>query len=252
MPEDSYSELDYVRVIDWPKRLEREWALFGPLFGAAPSRRLLDLGCGPGKHARFLASRGFEVVGVDASQRMLDVARADPLPPGVDFVLGDISRVGELVTGPFGGAICLGNTLPHVRDLTSLERLATGVRERLVPGAPWLMQILNYERIFNTQQRYLPPSFTREGEDEIIFFRVMTPQSDGEVVFSPCVLRYSSAGEPALQVVTSRNVRLRGWRHHELTSVLKGAGFANLETYGSYTGAPFVPLESSDLIVVAR
>ena len=33
----------------------------------APSRRVLDLESGTGEHARIVAAKGFEVVGIDAS-----------------------------------------------------------------------------------------------------------------------------------------------------------------------------------------
>jgi SAM-dependent methyltransferase len=39
-------------------------------------RRVLELGCGTGGHALPMCKRGFEVIGVDVSPRMLDVARA--------------------------------------------------------------------------------------------------------------------------------------------------------------------------------
>ena len=34
-----------------------------------PGMRVLDVGCGPGRHARALGEAGIEVVGVDISQR---------------------------------------------------------------------------------------------------------------------------------------------------------------------------------------
>ncbi|MGH3995293.1 MAG: class I SAM-dependent methyltransferase, partial [Pseudonocardiaceae bacterium] len=34
----------------------------------APGRRVLDVGCGTGRHAVALAQRGFDVVGVDVSR----------------------------------------------------------------------------------------------------------------------------------------------------------------------------------------
>lgn len=42
----------------------------GPLAGL----RIVDLGCGPGRHAIALADRGAEVVGIDVARRFLDVA----------------------------------------------------------------------------------------------------------------------------------------------------------------------------------
>src|ERR1700739_2190215 len=42
----------------------------------APPGPVADLGCGPGAHALALARRGYDVVGVDGSPRMVQVARA--------------------------------------------------------------------------------------------------------------------------------------------------------------------------------
>ncbi|HCH80516.1 MAG TPA: class I SAM-dependent methyltransferase, partial [Acidimicrobiaceae bacterium] len=49
-----------------------------------PGARILDVGCGPGRHAHELGRRGFVVHGVDISQTFIDVALADA-PPGVTF-----------------------------------------------------------------------------------------------------------------------------------------------------------------------
>src|SRR5436190_20872649 len=37
--------------------------------------RVLDLGCGPGRHSLFLQRKGFDVVGVDASPTQVALAR---------------------------------------------------------------------------------------------------------------------------------------------------------------------------------
>jgi SAM-dependent methyltransferase len=49
-----------------------------------PGQRVLDVGCGPGRHAHELARRGFCVHGVDISQTFVDLARADA-PAGATF-----------------------------------------------------------------------------------------------------------------------------------------------------------------------
>ena len=74
MPDDRYARFDYSRLIAWDERLNREWPLFEELFAKAPSNRILDLGSGTGEHARFLASKGFDVTGVDSSPAMLEKA----------------------------------------------------------------------------------------------------------------------------------------------------------------------------------
>ena len=54
--------------------------------------RVLDVGCGPGRHAHELARRGIEVVGVDISQRFVDLAR-EKAPAGATFERGDATAL---------------------------------------------------------------------------------------------------------------------------------------------------------------
>ncbi len=49
-----------------------------------PGMRVLDVGCGPGRHAYELARRGVIVHGIDISERFIELARADA-PPGATF-----------------------------------------------------------------------------------------------------------------------------------------------------------------------
>jgi SAM-dependent methyltransferase len=60
--------------------------------GLRPGSRVLDVGCGPGRHAHALAAQGIEVVGVDVSQRFVDLARQDA-PEGATFVRADARRL---------------------------------------------------------------------------------------------------------------------------------------------------------------
>src|SRR5262245_62311405 len=44
-------------------------------YGEGTVRSILDLGCGTGNHVLALAEKGYKLVGVDRSARMLDAAR---------------------------------------------------------------------------------------------------------------------------------------------------------------------------------
>lgn len=61
--------------------------------GLASGMRVLDVGCGPGRHAHALARCGIEVVGVDISERFVELARRDA-PAGSTFVRGDARTLG--------------------------------------------------------------------------------------------------------------------------------------------------------------
>lgn len=249
---DPYSRLDYRRLIAWPERILREWPLLEKVLSSGPSRRVLDLGCGPGEHSRRLAAAGFDVVGVDASPSMLEKAREEPMPDNLRFILGDLRDVAQVTEGTFGGAVCLGNTLPHLRTPDDLGSMARGLRERLLPGAPCLLQILNYDRIFGRNERALPVNFRPDPEGELVFVRLMTPQDDGTVLFFPTTLRLRPGHDPHIEVMHSREVRLKGWRRREIEDILEAAGFHDRTAFGGFDESPWEELESRDLILVAR
>ena len=67
---------------------ENEVAFIVDALGLEPGQRLLDVGCGPGRHAYGFVQRGIEVVGVDISQRFVDLANENA-PAGATFVRAD-------------------------------------------------------------------------------------------------------------------------------------------------------------------
>jgi len=97
-----------------------------------PGMRLLDVGCGPGRHARALAARGIEVLGLDVSERFIALAR-DGAPDGATFVRGD-ARLMDF-DGEFDAAVslCQGAFgLVPGEDGEVLRRVVRALR----PGSP--------------------------------------------------------------------------------------------------------------------
>jgi glycine/sarcosine N-methyltransferase len=254
MSEDRYATFDYSRLISWEDRLRREWSFLEAVLGAAPSKSILDLGSGTGEHARLFASHGFEVTGIDGSAAMIDKARQSAGEASVRFVEGDLLDLPNLLSGPSGAAVCLGNVLPHLRQPDALPRLASALREVLLPGAPVVIQLLNYDRIEAKKERALPLSFLPDRDDpaaSLLFLRAMELHPDGNVTFMPTVLRVRADREVPMELVASQRVEIRGWRHHEIVAAFRAQGFDEPVLYGSYDRAPFDPKESRDLIVVA-
>ena len=73
---------------------DQEVAFLVGALGLTASTRVLDVGCGPGRHAHALAARDVPVVGLDISERFLRLARQGGAGA---FVRGDALRL------PFAG-----------------------------------------------------------------------------------------------------------------------------------------------------
>lgn len=104
--------------------------------------RVLDLGCGPGRHALFLQRRGFDVVGVDASPTQVALARIR----GVEQVYpGTVQRLPRGL-GTFGTVIMMGNNLGLAGDLPRMRRFLRDLRAITREGA----QLIGHSRVPGT------------------------------------------------------------------------------------------------------
>lgn len=105
-----------------------------------PGNRVLDVGCGPGRHALALGAHGINVVGLDISQRFVDLgnqsAQSSSLPGTVQFIKGDarnlpfsaeFDAVISLCQGGFG---LVGRTEDGACD----DAVLNGMARALKPG----------------------------------------------------------------------------------------------------------------------
>jgi SAM-dependent methyltransferase len=104
---------------------EAEVAFLWPALGLSPGMRVLDVGCGPGRHVAAFRERGVSVVGVDISEDFVG------LVSGGGAVVGD-ARSLPVRPGSFDAAIslCQGGfgLLGGVEDALVVAEMARAVR----------------------------------------------------------------------------------------------------------------------------
>ncbi len=110
--------------------LERCLTTYGPPRAA----RLLDLGCGGGRHLLALATRGYKVAGVDIRPEMVEFVRqeAEKAHLPIEVRVGDLRHLD--VKGPFDLAFCLMDTFRFLltnEEILSHLRAVSGL---LAPG----------------------------------------------------------------------------------------------------------------------
>jgi len=97
-------------------------------------QRILDLACGQGVLARRLAELGVRVLGVDASEKLIDAARKRTRGAGVEYVLADARTLDARALGTFDAIACV----MALANLEPLEPVLRGCARLLRPGGIWL------------------------------------------------------------------------------------------------------------------
>lgn len=154
-PENWYSELAahlgsaYLRY-GFTMGTAQEVDFLYPLLRLSPGKRLLDVGCGPGRHAIEFASRGIEVVGIDISRDFLAVARDKAAADDVAVSFFEMDARELAFEEEFDAviSICEGAFSLGLDDLAILEAMGRALRPegRLAAAAVNVFYVLEHMR----------------------------------------------------------------------------------------------------------
>ena len=89
------------------KGTEQEVAFLVDELGLQPGARVLDVGCGPGRHALALARLGMSVHGVDRAESFLELAREAAREHDLPATFERVDVRGLSYDGAFDAVICL-------------------------------------------------------------------------------------------------------------------------------------------------
>ena len=195
--------------------------------GIADGARVLDAGCGIGRHSVPLASRGYEVVGFDFSPPYLAEARKAAEGAGVDakFILGDMRNVGSALgkEKPFQAIVNMFTSHGYhqkgddLRFFQELHGLAT-------PGAAMVIETLNRDYIL---RNFTPIGFEEAGR----ISRYDHRSFDLETSTIHSEWSFYEKNEDNLKLRLRVDVELRAYSLHEIKELLARAGWETVKSF---------------------
>ena len=197
---------------------------------------MLDLGCGSGRHARSLASRGFDVTGIDLSAGSLARARQFATP-FVRFVEQDMRE-------PFGDrafdfVFSLFTSFGYFEDRGDHLKVVQNIARSLESGATVVIDYLNVR--FAEQHRLANEVVEREGVRYDL-----TRWSDADAIFKRIVINDPSLVAPLEYVERVARLTLKDFQELFTT-----CGLAIESVFGDYELGGFNEVTSPRLIIVA-
>ncbi len=198
-----------------------EWALYVAKilnFAPIPVKRILEVGCGTGNLTRELVKLGYEVVGVDVSEGMLEVARKKV--PGVRFVRADVR---DLALGEEYDAVV--STFDSLNNLLTEEDLALAfrrIKEHLKPRGIFVGD-LNTPHVMMTD--WNGSLFVKEVGDGIL--TIWRGEYVGDGISELHLTVFLPAGEGLYRRI-DETFREKGYPPSVVTRLLKRAGFIKI------------------------
>lgn len=173
--------------------------------GLAPEQGDLavDLGCGPGCQSLPLAEMGYRVVALDFCKPLLDELTERSGDLKIHTVCADLAEFEKHIDEAPNLIVCMGDTLVHLPDETTVETIINRVTSALKPGGTFIYSIRDYVSVEPAgADRFVPI----RADDEQIFTCFLDYRDD--IVHVHDVLYRKEDGEWKLHVSDYLKLRL--------------------------------------------
>lgn len=249
-----YDELmDNVPYGQWSRQLDgliRRYGVSRPVRNAAEAlaaerNQVLDLGCGTGTLTELMYSLGYDMIGVDISEAMLNAAleKREKSGSGILYLRQDMRELELYSTVGTVYSVC--DSLNYILEEEELLKVFSLVNEYLFPGGIFIFD-------FNTDYKYrkiIGDATIAENREDCSFIweNYYDPgRGLNEYDLTVFVKRANGDFHRFCEVHVQR-----GYTLEQMISLLERSGMVFLEAYDADSSGPVTP-ESGRICVVAR
>ena len=189
-----------------------------------PVKTVLDLACGTGTMTWILTGRGYELIGVDASEEMLAAAMGKSgSVDGVAPIFLHQSMPKLDLYGTVDAAICCLDSLNYLTDPKDVQRTFARLHLFVAPGGVLIFDINTVEKLAALDGQV----FLDETEDTYCVWRPEYRRGICTYYMDLFQLQPDGSWERDFEMH-----RERAYTVEELTAWLEAAGFGEIRTYG--------------------
>lgn len=234
--------MDNIPYEEWKSYLEELLKEYGVQDGL-----VLDLGCGTGTMTELLAADGYDMIGVDNSEEMLEIAREKQIKSGHEilYLLQDM-REFELY-GTVRAVFSICDSLNYITEPEELKQVFRWVNNYLDPGGIFIFD-------FNTEYKYrevLGNQVIAEDRDECSFIWENYYNHTSMINEYELTLFVREDEEASLYRKYQESHFQKAYTLREMRGLLEKAGLKFVAAYDAYTKK--APMYTSERItVIAR
>ncbi len=200
--------------------------------------RVLDLGCGPGRHAINFAKKGYNVTGIDTTKVFIEEAkkRAEKEKLNINFIIEDMRNFVDKES--YDVVVNLFTTFGYFEKIEDDIKVLDNVYASLKPGGRLLIEMEGKEVIAHIFQK---KDWVEENGIYLLQKRKLTDN------MSMMESRWILIKENSKHIF---DITQRLYSAFEIYSMIKDRGFKDVDIYGGLSFEPY-DIYARKLVVVA-
>lgn len=202
--------------------------------------KILDLGCGRGRHSIKLSKKGYQVTGIDLSEQAIATAREKAGALDIEGIRFEVRDMRDPLPETFDAVVNLFTTFGYFESDAENASVFDSVGKMLVPGGIFVLDYLNAARVRRAIRPFDEGAF--HGIHYTIHRYIKNNAVFKEIEFS------GGAIEGVKKYAERVKLYKRSWFEREM-------GKRNLaidHTYGDYKGNDFDPEISDRLLIISH